>query len=270
MDDLISAIGKRLGDYICDLTNVFINSIASSDELEELGNSIRKAILSIAPSDEVKERIVKSLERWGDFGWCVMDWASIDLYHTTPSSVYEADEMAMKYCTEKEVTVLLESIATETDMPDLFNEAVWCYNNEKFTSCSLLLFSIIDSMMIRLQDKIDNKHRRDLANKMAENLQESITDHKDFLSFASLLAMINAVKVLFKPGNDFTNESRELINRNFVSHGMNARQVTKIDCIKLFVIINALIKNMKVYNITFKSHIISLEASEAEIDIKEK
>jgi hypothetical protein len=65
--------------------------------------------------------------------------------------------------------------------------------------------------------------------------------------------LIKAIEKLFCCANDFSNEDSELINRNFVSHGMNKREVDKIDCIKLIVIIEGLFHIIEVMNLEYKS-----------------
>lgn len=86
----------------------------------------------------------------------------------------------------------------------------------------------------------------------AEKLKNN-SDEKSFLRKASYLAMLNAITRLYEKGNDFTNESTEIINRNFVDHGMNTRKVTQIDCIKLFLIIDNLFYFMEEYGWSYKS-----------------
>ena len=39
--------------------------------------------------------------------------------------------------------------------------------------------------------------------------------------------------ILFNDSNNFTNEP-DMINRNFVTHGMSNRTVTEIDCFKVW------------------------------------
>jgi len=46
--------------------------------------------------------------------------------------------------------------------------------------------------------------------------------------------MFACFEKFFENGNDFRKEPK-LINRNFIAHGMNRRDVRKRDCIQLFL-----------------------------------
>ena len=50
------------------------------------------------------------------------------------------------------------------------------------------------------------------------------------------LNIIAALKTMFKGGDDFK-EQPEIINRNFVDHGMLHRRVTKKECKMLFLLL---------------------------------
>ena len=119
----------------------------------------------------------------------------------------------------------------------------------------MILFATIDSIMLRLQEYKDSSNRRDwrkLPEKYANELKNT-SDEKSFLREASYLAVLNAITKIYETRNDFTNESTEIINRNFVDHGMNTRKVTQIDCIKLFLIIDNIFYFMEEYGWSYKS-----------------
>ena len=54
------------------------------------------------------------------------------------------------------------------------------------------------------------------------------------LQWANVIACLETV---FASGNNFTNEP-ETINRNFVSHGMSKRSISKTDCQQLFMLLH--------------------------------
>ncbi len=232
------------------LTNL-ANYISESFNAVQIASNISKALASVIPSKEEREKIVAALQQWGNYGWCLIDWASMDLYHNVPSSVEEADELSMEYCSEEEISNLINELKGKVDNKTEFEEAVVSYTNQCYTACAMILFATIDSIMIRLQE-YKEKNRRMLPGGYAEKLKNN-SDEKSFLRTASYLAMLNAITTIYKNGNDFTNEDAEMINRNFVDHGMNTRKVTQIDCIKLFLIIDTLFYFMEEYGWSYKS-----------------
>lgn len=175
----------------------------------------------------------------------------MDLYHNAPSSVQEADELSMEYCSEEKISNLINELKGKVDNKTEFEEAVLSYTNQCYTACAMILFATIDSIMLRLQEYKTNKQRM-LPKKYAEELKNT-SDEKSFLREASYLAVLNAITRLYENGNDFTNENAEMINRNFVDHGMNTRKVTQIDCIKLFLIIDNIFYFMEEYGWSYKS-----------------
>lgn len=232
------------------LTNL-ADYILESFDAVQIASNISKALVAAIPSKEKQEKIVVALQQWSNYGWCLIDWASMDLYHNAPSSVQEADELSMEYCSEEEVSNLINGLKGKVDNKTEFEEAVVSYKNQCYTACAMILFATIDSVMIRLQE-YKEKNWRMLPREYAEN-QKNNSDEKSFLRTASYLAMLNAITTIYKKGNDFTNEDTEMLNRNFVDHGMNTRKVTQIDCIKLFLIIDNLFYFMEEYGWSYKS-----------------
>lgn len=245
---------ETVGGYV----KAVIDNAFNSEQIKQVICNAIKTIESIYPTDEERKGIISNLQKWGDYGWGMIRWAPIKLYSSTPTNTYEADNMVMQYCTDEKIDELLISILKKTDRISEFQEADWCYKNEKYTASALILFSIIDSMMIRLQQKGSNTKRK-LAKQYANELLTNQVNCNNFLAVASFLALMNAIKNIFENANDFSSEDSELINRNFVSHGMNARKVNKTDCIKLFVIIEDLFQIMEEFNLNFESDIETLE-----------
>lgn len=259
LDKTIQELTKPIFDIcqtgIAQVITSFANYISQNFNAGQIASNISKALASVIPSKEEQEKIVAALQQWGNYGWCLIDWASIDLYHNTPSSVEEADEMSMKYCYGKEMSNLVSELKGKVDNKTEFEEAVVSYTNQCYTACAMILFATIDSIMLRLQEYKDSSNRRDwrmLPERYANELKNT-SDEKFFLRNASYLAMLNAITIIYKNGDDFTNEPTEIINRNFVDHGMNTRSVTQIDCIKLFLIIDNLFYFMEEYDWSYKS-----------------
>ena len=229
----------------------FANYISQSFNAVQIASNISKALASVVPSKEEREEIVAALQKWGNYGWCLINWASIDLYHNAPSSVEEADELSMKYCSEEKISNLIRELKDKVDNKIEFEEAVVSYTNQCYTACSMILFATIDSVIIRLQEYKVSSWRM-LPKEYAEKLK-STSDDSFFLRNASYLAMLNAIAIIYDSGKNFTNESPEIIKRNFVDHGMNTRRVTQTDCIKLFLIIDNLFYFIEEYGWSYKS-----------------
>lgn len=182
----------------------------------------------------------KTLLSWADYGWGLIDaLPKEETYFKSVINSRVADETIEKYLTEDIIENLINSIVVNGNNSTKFEEAKKCFSEGKYTSCILILFSIIDAVCINSQ-KINSK-RRKLADKQAQRLLTSEQLQELSISLYFRVAMpLKAIKVLFADGNDFINEP-DLPNRNFLLHGMSNRDVTKIDCIKILSVLENLL-----------------------------
>jgi len=105
----------------------------------------------------------------------------------------------------------------------------------------MILFSLIDAKLIRMQTEEDkgNKRYRDCGKKAVKNIEKRLEQECDInntfflmLSYKNLFACL---LTFFDDGNDFK-EQPALANRNFIDHGMLTKNVRKRDCIQLFLL----------------------------------
>ena len=123
-----------------------------------------------------------------------------------------------------------------------FDEAVNCFKSGNYKACSLILFSLIDSRLIRSQidEERNNGGMRPSGKQAAKNLFGRI--ESKYITESMLFTVLNQVNILavletvFEAGKDFKAQPA-VINRNFVDHGMLYRKVTRKDCIMLFLLL---------------------------------
>ena len=121
-----------------------------------------------------------------------------------------------------------------------YEEAIFNFKNKKYKSCAMILLSLIDAKLIRMQRKEDrNKGRRSTGFSAIKNIEKRIDAEENiekklllFLLYKNLFACL---KEIFANGDDFKTQPI-LANRNFVYHGMLHRNVCKRDCIQLFLL----------------------------------
>ena len=238
-----------------------INSISSAFSViservrkfeENYGNQLQKFITALGEttiklqlpdfSEEEIAQILDAYAQWGKCGWTPPMGIQFNQMYTPPLNQQQADEKMLRYCTDAEVERLFEQIrkqplACQND----FEEAVFCYTNQKFKACALLLFALLDGLVISHQkekDKNPHTHRRDSGHKAFDKLHERfIKTHPDskIPKLFVCKAMVACFSNFFEQGKDFVNEPQNL-NRNYVDHGMGQRKVEKTDCIKLFLL----------------------------------
>lgn len=237
--EMISSI-----DYspiIDSLSNV--GTLFSNSYLSDLSNKISEIT---KPLTDFLNSLPKTLSRyynfkdWGDYGWGIIDYVPKEnTYFQKIESVQEADSIMEVELSNEIISKLINDISKTDLHSDRFDEAVACFNEEKYTACILILFSMIDAFCIQLQ-KIIKKKDITLANVFSKNILKK--DEINELTISAYLRVyipFHAITVLFGTHKNFIDEP-DLPNRNFISHGMNQRQVTKIDCVKVLSIISNL------------------------------
>lgn len=207
-------------------------------------------------SEERKAELCKSHEKWGEFGWSILPNAPIKLYNDPPKTQKEANEIAMLFCEKNDMLDLFENTKKLNGVKKKdFDEAIFDYQHKKYKSCAMIILSLIDAKLIRMQRKEDinpKTRRRDSGVLAAKNIKQHIEVEQDIdkklfllLSHKNLFACISA---FFAGGGDFKNQP-ELANRNFIDHGMLTKNIRKRDCIQLFLLYHNLLEFFEILNI---------------------
>lgn len=102
------------------------------------------------------------------------------------------------------------------------------------------MFGLIDHELIGMgfEKTYKNQEPRKMLGVSAakEYLKENNEDYSKKIIFIYLffLNIMEVLKTLLADGNNFTNEP-DMINRNFISHGMSHRMVSDIDCFRVWL-----------------------------------
>ena len=135
----------------------------------------------------------------------------------------------MNFCDQNHLTnirSLGESLST--DIQESWIEAIDDYDDKRYRSCVLILFSIIDRYLIYLVDGHDK-----VGNAAIANLCETLRGKRVNVAMGlRAWGALSCVKVMYEKDKGFKN-NHAVINRNFVAHGMWADPVTKKDCIQV-------------------------------------
>lgn len=224
------------------------------DQMAEFGKSISKyctsitgALVDIIPkikipyfSEEEKEQIKVSYTKWAEYGWTSIPNAPISFYFKPPIDIKEANRKALKYCRKKDMEELFEKMKSisRIKQSDL-DEAIFCFENQKYKSCAMILFALMDSKLIRLQKEEDKKKRknRPSGKQAANNIKKRLSSEVEgtFYLVLEYINLFSCFEVVFKSGNDFKKQPK-VINRNFLDHGMLTRDVKRMDCVQLFLL----------------------------------
>lgn len=224
---------NRISKIVGELTAGFASQLSSIYDQIKLPNI----------TEEHKEELRLSFETWGKFGWTLMPHADITVFNEAPSNIKDSNERIKAWCTKEDMETLFEGFlyvkgANKRDL----EEAVNLYRTRQYKSCAMILFSLLDAKLIRMQRKEDrdpkNKRRSSGASairKIKKHVEAEQDINKKFFLLLSYTNLFACIETLFEDAKDFKKQPI-LINRNFLQHGMLTRKVKKRDCIQLFLL----------------------------------
>lgn len=122
-----------------------------------------------------------------------------------------------------------------------YEDAFTAYNNKTYYSSCVALFSIVDYLLSTITNKTDTnliKKTRTLSKHLKSKEYFGLFVCSAFLSLNSFFKSSNFSKKSKEPKN---------LNRHWILHGRSTRNISQYDCIKLFCLIDALLKAGMLY-----------------------
>lgn len=234
--DNLKGITESYKSMIPDYSKMF-SGISSA--LQELVNNIHIPTIT----EENKKRLIQSYTAWGKLGWTLPPNAELNAFNTEPKDAKDAYQRLRGCFTASAMDDLFTEIRQLKHIKKSdFDEAVDCFKTGNYKACSLILFSLIDSRLIRSQidEERNRSGMRPSGKQAAINLFGRI--ESKYITESMLFTVLDQVNILaaletvFEAGKDFKVQPT-VINRNFVDHGMLYRNVTRKDCIMLFLLL---------------------------------
>ena len=254
MEDIQEYIEKYSSDYDFETFKKDLSLLTSEmgDKLRKSAKEIYEIVKDCAESLKKLEEKLKqvpqtkkynSIFSWGKIGWGFIEEIPIHpTYFTVVNSISDANEIMSKYITDEIIEKIIKDISKYYSSNQAFVEAMDCFYEGKYLSCILILYSFIDALFLTWQE-FPEKGKRMLPGFCANYLKELsiIMNKKDDFPFHYAMYVVNleATTTLFSNGKDFVDE-KDIPNRNFISHGMNNRQVIKLDCVRVLSILKGL------------------------------
>lgn len=226
------------------------------DSIEFVTKQISSALTLIhipEYSEEQKQRISNAHKEWGTFGWTLPPSAPMKLFSTSPADRKDANKKALAYCKPEDMEKIFASLHNMSGVKksDL-DEAIFDFNHKQYKSCSLVLFGLIDAKLIRAQvieQKSSNKGRatgKTAAEKLFNRIKKKYNLKETVLLLFFYQNVSSCMRALFADGNDFKTQP-DLINRNFIDHGMLTRKVSRKDCVQLFLLYYNFLEFMDIF-----------------------
>lgn len=223
-------------ERIAESQNTFFKKLSIS--FEKMASNIDGLTLS----EEDRFNLKESYITWGKLGWTPFLNKKQICFLVPPKNNVDGDNKLKEYCSSSSVKELFNILNNQIGNLSGLQSAIFCYQQGEYKACTLLLFSLIEERLLKRQTNTAKVGRG------AIELLES--DYKDMEAdelFSHLLrhaCLFSCLYVMFARANDFK-DSMMVINRNYVCHGMEDREITKKDCIQLFLALGNLDNLMK-------------------------
>lgn len=214
--------------------------------LEKLGKMVSE-IQTPTLTDSEKDALIDSYQKWGEYGWTMAPEMNFGFFDVPPTDRKTANKEALKFCTKQDMAKLFDELRQMegVKLSDL-EEAIFDFEQRKYKSCIMIIYSLIDAKLIRLQRKEDRTGKknsrgekmRSTGAKAGENVINRIRNlpqgQQSLLLSLMCINLLSCMKEVFKPGDDFVSQPEEA-NRHFIAHGMLIRSVKRMDCVKAFL-----------------------------------
>ncbi|MBP7021469.1 MAG: hypothetical protein KBC30_06610 [Planctomycetes bacterium] len=239
------SLSKSLKNFVKNFSQEDESSEDSAEKIEsvkifvdsgwEYLSELSRSLLVI--SSWILKSWIKIMVSWGKYGWTIPPEMPLQAYIIAPKNSKNAYNMMEPYISDNHMERVFDMLRKMENINDSnLNEVIECFKSKHYTGCAGILFPMIDSMSIRYRS---NEKQKAVCLRAIKKYFGSIklTNIEEIISFILYKENIfTALKIFFKHGDDFKNEP-EILNRNFLLHGMMDRDVTKEDCIKLFLLL---------------------------------
>ena len=229
-------------ETIREVSQAIVSSIPDySAMFAGLGSALAELAKNISVpslSDEQKSALQDSYKVWGEYGWTVPPYARINVFNHKPEALKDANDYMRQYINKASMQELFSDLRELKNIrKDDLEEAIANFEDGRYKSCAMVLFALIDGKIIRNQDRDDNRSvgLRGVR-KIYDKMETELVEQNAFFSLLNLINVNSALQVIFAKGNNFK-EQPDIMNRNFIDHGMLHNRVRRRDAAQLFLLL---------------------------------
>lgn len=207
--------------------------------LDEL---IRKIFyeLTYVDSSLIKEE-AHYVEKMAEFGWTYCYTIRANFNQVNVETLEEIDCYFYNEFTkdgyDEIIEIYVDAIKIYPQIHNELLEAVACYENKEYRGCAMIITSLIEKLFILSQKQAFDSQNVKTGLGATNRIYKMFDDHltrlgEDF--YLTIISMQKFLNIFFEKTNNFQDD-KKIINRNMLMHGMWTNDVTRIDCMKLFL-----------------------------------
>lgn len=226
---------------LSDVHRILNAGIDYEQVFQGLSNAISNLVITQPLADlydERVQRLMASYREWGTYGWTIPPSAINKIFNKPPLDAKDANSQMAIYIHKDHMYELFNELRGLKHIRKCdLEEAIDDYNHGRYKSCAMLIFSMLDGRMIRLQDRTQYRSvGKSAVDKVLKRIKED--DLVGEMLFTVLMGanIFAAMSKVFAKGENFKKQP-EIINRNFLDHGMMQGRVRRRDCAQLFLLL---------------------------------
>lgn len=230
---------KKMAEQLSALISPLAEQVQEfSKNLQQLFSSLLESFshFTFSMSDEERQIRKEAVTKWGEYGWTIPPWETSNFFNNVPKTLEEADKAMSPYGNSAVMQMLWDEIRKERKCKKSdFDCATTLFTERHYKACALILFALIDGLLVRFQS---NKNvSRKVGNIAIQRFKDKIFANPNFdntfLIYTEFFSVATCLETMYKPYPNFKGQP-QVINRNFVVHGMATENVRRKDCVKLF------------------------------------
>lgn len=230
---------KKMAEQLSALISPLAEQVQEfSKNLQQLFSSLLESFshFTFSMSDEERQIRKEAVTKWGEYGWTIPPWETSNFFNNVPQTLEEADKAMSPYGNSAVIQMLWDEIRKERKCKKSdFDCATTLFTERHYKACALILFALIDGLLVRFQS--DKNVSRRVGNIAIRRFKDKICANPNFdntfLIYTEFFSVATCLETMYKPYPNFKGQP-QVINRNFVVHGMATENVRRKDCVKLF------------------------------------
>ena len=169
-------------------------------------NTIAQSISSAYQSLNLDE-LTEIYKTYAKFGWTIPP-AMTCFAKQKATTLEEADSFMLQFCSSENMERIFSDLRNneKIDTNDL-EEAINCYNQKYYKACSLLILSMIDGVLIKLQSQKVKSPQKDYrtVKKANKQLKEKSIKNSIFICLQSI-STTDCINKIYESPEDFNNK----------------------------------------------------------------
>lgn len=198
------------------------------------------------PTDEQIKNTLKKITRLANMGWLLPSNENIDDHRKFLNNIDNQEKLNSLFIEyfkrENNLQKIMDKFNAskiKTDLKDLYNQAVYLYNNHMFAGAVTILFVLYEAL---IREQINYEDKSGVSVNINFYLGKKYTNKKTIIFQDRKGIGVFTEKIFSKVDFNRIDDSN-YFNRNVILHGIDYKRITEIDVLKMLNAIDIL-KNL--------------------------